>query len=131
MIIVEQFGFVDVTVAEAALLALPREHIEMVRINFGNQERNVGIHAERGSIADHGISGARETFFRCTCDIRGQAGENHVTIKRRLRRLHHHRFHEGGHVANQPPRTGLPICFSLRTVRRCQRRHLETWMICQ
>ncbi len=103
----------------------------MVGVDFGNQEGNVFIHAERGSVADHRISGAREMFFRGPRDIRRQAGDHHIAIQRRLGRLHHHRFHEGGHVADQPPRTGFAIGLSLRTVRRRQRRHHKTRMVLQ
>ena len=52
-------------------------------------------------------------------------------VQRRLRRLDHHRLHKWRHVPHQPPRTGFAIRLSLRTVRRCQRRHHKIRMVRQ
>jgi len=35
-------------------------------VDFGNQQRHVGIYAMVARIADHWIAGAREVFFRGT-----------------------------------------------------------------
>ena len=82
-------------------------------------------------MADDGVTGASEILFRSSGYVRRQTGEHYIAVQRRLRRLHHHRFDEGGHVADQPPGTGFAIRLSLRTVRRGQRGDLKLRVVRQ
>ena len=50
-------------------------------VDFGNEQRNVGIHAVIPRVADDGIAGAGEIFFGGACDRRIKRGENEVAIE--------------------------------------------------
>ena len=81
----EQFGIGDDEAAVvAAILLLQRNGIEMRGVDFGNEQRNVGIHAVIARVADDRIAGAGEVFFGGTGDGRIERGKNEVAIERRI-----------------------------------------------
>ena len=65
----------------AALLLLHADGVEMRGVHFGNQQRNVGIHAVIFGVADDGIAGAREFFFGGASDAGIERGKNEIAVE--------------------------------------------------
>lgn len=56
-------------------------------VYFGNEQRDVGIHAVIAGIADDGIAGAGKNFFGFASDGRIERGEDEVAVESRVETL--------------------------------------------
>src|SRR5216683_3783341 len=71
----------DETGVVTAIFLLQGNGVEMRGVDFGNKQRNVGIHAVIPRVADDGIAGAGEIFFGGAGNRRIERGENEVAIE--------------------------------------------------
>src|SRR3989442_2661361 len=71
--------YYETATAHAALLKL--ERVKVVRIDFGNKQRNIGLHAMRRRIADDRHTGLRQLQLRFFSNLRWQPGQNEVAIE--------------------------------------------------
>src|SRR5712691_4551601 len=88
----------------------------MRRIHFGNEQRNIGIHAVIARIADDGIAGTSEILFGGTGDGGIEGGENEVAVERGIETFHDEiaSFCWDGHV--EMPANGFGVGLAGRTL---------------
>jgi len=101
-------------------LPLNIQQSQMFRIDLGNQQWHILVHAKCGGVADDRITSGREAAFGLTGNISRQAGKNNIAIERRCGRLNDKGPHRRRHLARQSPLAGFVITLSLRTIRSCQ-----------
>jgi hypothetical protein len=84
-------GTIRIRDDEAAVIAtvfpLQRNRIEMRRVDLGNEQRNVGIHAVVLGVANNGITGSGEVFFGRPGDGRIERGKNEIASEIRVEAL--------------------------------------------
>src|SRR5262249_6760334 len=100
----------------AAILLLPWNGIEMRGIDLGDEQGNVGIHAVISGIADNGVAGASEVFFRGTRHGRIERGEDEVAIERRIEPLNDEIASHGRNRSVQVPIYGACVRLTGRTL---------------
>src|SRR5207249_246242 len=65
----------------AAILLLNGNGVEMGGVHFGNEQRNIGIHAVITRIADDGVASASEILLGRACDGRIERGQDEVAVE--------------------------------------------------
>ena len=70
----------DVSLAAYPLL-LDGKRIQMIRVDFRNQQRHVGLHPMAAGIADHGQTRLCQVHFDLFGDIARKTGECEVAIQ--------------------------------------------------
>src|SRR6266571_5123362 len=106
----------DETGVVTAIFLLQRNGVEMRGVDFGNEQRNVRIHAVIPRVADDGIAGAGEIFFGGAGDRRIERGENEVAIEIGLEPLDDESAGGLGDRRFEMPLDGFGVGFAGRTL---------------
>src|SRR5216684_2032165 len=85
-------------------------------VYFGNEQRNIGIHAVIGRIADDGISSAGEILFGGAGDGRIERGENKVAVERGIETLDDEATRGFGDRRVEMPANGFGVGLAGRTL---------------
>src|SRR5262245_10123442 len=100
-------GYDESLAARPLFLNLKR--VQMVRIDFWNQQRDIRFHAMTGRVAEHGHPRLRQLEFGFFCNRRRESGQDEVTLQPRLARLDGHPRHDFRNGSFQHPARSLSI----------------------
>ena len=104
---------------------------DMVRVDLGNDQRNVFLHPQRARIGDHGAA----SFGEARLEFRGngsiQSGEDNLRRTFGCRRRDLHAGDCGGNGCLQAPARSVGIKLAFRAVRSRQPGHFEPGMVLQ
>src|SRR6266849_6854173 len=85
-------------------------------IDFGNEQRNVGIHAVIAGIADDGIASAGELLFGGTGDGRIERGKDEVAVEGGIEALYDEAAGGFGDGRVEMPANGFGVGFAAGTL---------------
>ena len=100
-------------------------------VHFGDQKRNVGIHAVILRIADDGIAGAREFFFGWAGDARIERGENEIAVECWLESFARRDFALACGIGVSRCQRAASAYVFRRAFRSCDRGEFKPRMICE
>jgi dGTPase len=112
-------------VAPARALALDGYGLEVARVDFGDEERNVGIHPVVAGVRHHRVVVGREQGFHLSRHRRVEAREEKSRAKWPFCPQYRERRNTGGGRSRQAPGAGLAIGLPGGAVRGGEFGHLE------
>ena len=113
----------------AAALTLNLDELEMIGINFGDQQRHVFVHPMVPGIADDEVARSSEALFDLTSDRCIEPGKHDATIERGLARFDLSVFQPLGNRLVLPPGCSFFVALSCRPIGSCKLFWLEPGMI--
>ena len=135
-----QLGLVTIKPVPAARLLLNRDERRVLRVDVGDQQRHVGVHAVRRCVGANGEPGRGQIGFhlagRAARD--GREEQPHVSARAaggangiRLGGHQHHVLDRGRHAAAQQPFGRVHVSLARRAIGGGQRADLEVGVIGQ
>src|SRR5579883_36290 len=115
----------------AAFTLLERNDLEMIGIDFGDEQGHIGIHAVVFGVGYDNVACARESLLDLGGDRRIGGGENEAGRVAGLAFLDGERLHHRRHHAAQTPASSFTIGLAGRAVAGAEPSHFEPGMVLQ
>ncbi len=111
--------------------ALRLKQVQVVRVDFGNDQRNICLHAKGARIRDHSATGCGKFRLQFARDVGVERGKNHA--RRALRRgwRNRHFGDPGGERSLQLPFHRFAVSFAAGSVAGRKPHDFEPWMLLQ